>query len=209
MHEITNTIKSIAHVHKFEDLSKHGMWKKSKRWNRELGYTNWKDITKQMDYKADSTEYVNPYHTSKDCSRCGCTNKDLKGEKFDCINKDCGLVINRQPNAAISIYMKEPIKDTKKVDSNKLNMEGLSQDTKSRQKWFDESVLRGFTQTGAECDYGKDITEGTVVTARKETYELVRSLYDLMKPQFHVVKSRPKRVKEKMYLRYVHLLEAT
>ena len=116
----------------------------------------------------------------------------------------------------LSMNLKEPIKDTKKVDSNKLNMEGLSQDTKSRQKWFDESVLRGFTQTGAECDYDKDIygkdiygKDVSMVTARKEADELVRSLYDLMKPQSHVVLSRPKKVKEKMYLRYVHLLEAT
>lgn len=69
------------------------------------------------------------------------------------MNKDCGLKINRQPNAAINIYLK---------------MEGLSHDI----GWFDENVVSGFTQTGAKW---------------KETDELVRSLYDTMKPQFYGV----------------------
>ena len=176
-HEITNATKEIGKHHGFENLDKTGMFfKRGNKWNRELGYTNWKDITKLMEYKSD-IELIDPYHTSKDCSRCGCVNKDLNGEKFVC--KNCGLEINRQPNAAINVYLK---------------MEGLSQNTESRQKWFDENVLRGFTQTGAEC-----VTVGQnelVDTARKETNELVRSLnnsimlsYDLMKPQFYEVRN--------------------
>ncbi len=100
------------------------------------------------------------YHTSKDCPRCGCTNKDLNGNIFRCVNKDCGLVIDRQAGASINVY---------------LRMEGLSQNI----EWFDSNV------TGAECT-----TEAILVgTARKETNELVRSLYDLMKPQFYEIKS--------------------
>ncbi len=38
--------------------------------------------------------------------------------------------------------------------------------------WFDENIMNGFTQTGAEW---------------KATDELVRSLYDTMKPQVEVV----------------------
>lgn len=152
-HEITNVVKKIGNKHGFEGLNKYGMFKRNKKWNRELGYTNWKQITDQMEYKS-SIELVDPYHTSKECSRCGCVNKDLKGEKFECVNKNCGLVINRQSNAAINVY---------------LRMEGLSQNI----GWFDENVLSEFTQTGAE---------------RKETNELVRSLYDLMKPQFYGVR---------------------
>ena len=67
-----------------------------------------------------------------------------------------------------------------------VNVESLSQDVESRQKWFHENVLMEFTQTWAEHADG---------TARKETNELVRSLnnsnmpsYDLMKPQFYVVR---------------------
>lgn len=178
-HDITNIVKEIGHKHGFEDLDKKGMFNRGRKWNRELGYTNWKDITRLMDYKS-SIELVDPYHTSKECSRCGCVNKDLKGEIFECINKDCGLVINRQVNAAINVY---------------LIMEGLSQNIGNRIEWFDENVLSEFTQTGAECaTTSSEKTERngqkeTVGTARKETNELVRSLNDLMKPQFYEVKN--------------------
>ena len=175
-HDITNEVRKLSEHHGFEDLNKYGMisTKRGKKWNRELGYTNWKDITNLMEYKSD-IELINPYHTSKDCSRCGCTNKDLKGEKFVCVNKNCGLTIDRQPNAAINVYVK---------------MEGLSQDVESRQKWFDENVLREFAQTGVECVTGGKNIAQLVDTARNETNELVRSLYDLMKSQFYEVKSR-------------------
>ena len=154
-HIITNKVKDIGNKHGFEDLDKAGMYNnRGKKWNRELGYTNWKEITRIMQYKSD-IKLIDPYHTSKDCSRCGCVNKDLNGEKFMCVNKDCGLVIDRQHNAGINLYLK---------------MEGLSHSI----EWFDSVVLREFTQTGAE---------------RKEINELVRSLYDLMKPQFYGVES--------------------
>jgi hypothetical protein len=67
-------------------------------------------------------------------------------------------------------------------------MEGLSQNVDSRQKWFDENVLREFTQTGAECTDGTTKVE-LLATARKDVNELVRHLYDLMKPQFYEVKN--------------------
>ena len=49
-------------------------------------------------------------------------NKDLKGEKFEC--KRCGLIIDRQLNASVNIYLK---------------MEGLPHDV----RWFDEHVVGG------------------------------------------------------------------
>lgn len=150
LHEITNNIASLGIKHGFENLDKTGMLRWNKKWNRELSHTNWKTIVEYTSYKS-SVELVDPYHTSKDCSRCGCINKDLNGVIFRCVNKDCGLKINRQHNAAINIYLK---------------MEGLSHDT----GWFDEHIVSGFTQTGAEL---------------KETNELVRSLYDTVKPQFY------------------------
>lgn len=52
-------------------------------------------------------------------------------------------------------------------------MEGLSQNI----GWFDENILSEFTQTEVE---------------RKETDELVRSLHDMMKPQFYEVKNSRK-----------------
>jgi putative transposase len=150
-HQLTNTISSLGCKHGFEDLNRMGMYKKwRKKWNREFGYADWKKIINFTGYKS-VVVLVDPYHTSKDCSRCGCINKDLKGDKFEC--KNCGLIIDRQLNASVNIYLK---------------MEGLPHDI----GWFDENVVSRFTQTGAEW---------------KETDELVRSLYDTMKPQVEVV----------------------
>lgn len=168
VHEVTNIAKKIGIKHGFEYIDKNKLFirrgRRTKKWNKELGYNNWKQIIDLMEYKS-SIEIVDPENTSKECSRCGCVNKDLKGERFECINKGCGLVINRQANAAINIY---------------LRMEGLSQNV----GWFDHNVMKSeFIQTGAEC------INSTIGTARKETDELVRSLYDLMKPQFYMVKT--------------------
>ncbi len=150
LHKITNRIASLGYMHGFEDLDKSGMLRWGKKWNRELSHTDWKTIVELTSYKS-SVGLFDPYHTSKECSRCGCVNQDLNGVVFRCVNPDCGLKINRQHNAAINIYLK---------------MEGLSHDI----GWFDENIVSGFTQTGAEL---------------KETNELVRSLYDTVKPQFY------------------------
>ncbi len=151
IHHLTNAISSLGYKHGFEDLNKTGMQKRRRRkWNRELGYTDWKKIVTFTGYKSIA-ELFDPYHTSKNCSRCGWVNKDLRGEKFEC--KNCGLIIDRQMNASVNIYLK---------------MEGLPHDI----GWFDENIMNGFTQTGAEW---------------KATDELVRSLYDTMKPQVEVV----------------------
>jgi putative transposase len=104
LHKITNKISEMGSKHGFEDLDKKGMFKRKRKWNRELSHTDWKTTVKFTSYKS-SVELVDPYHTSKDCSRCGCVNKDLNGAIFRCVNKDCGLKINRQPNAAINIYL--------------------------------------------------------------------------------------------------------
>ena len=175
VHDITNVAKKVGIKHGFEGLNKYGMYRRGrKKWNRWISHISWKSITDQMEYKS-SVKLVNPYHTSKDCSRCGCTNKDLKGERFECVNNDCGLVIDRQFNSGVNVY---------------LEMEGLSQNI----GWFDENVsnkLRGFTQTEAECVYGNgNVRTECMDTARKDVNELVRHLYDLMKPQFYEVKSK-------------------
>ncbi|WP_456327209.1 zinc ribbon domain-containing protein [Archaeoglobus sp.] len=47
---------------------------------------------------------VDPYLTSKTCSRCGFVVKDLKGQVFSC--PKCGLVIDRQKNACVNVYLK-------------------------------------------------------------------------------------------------------
>ncbi len=134
LHRITNEISSMGSQHGFEDLDKKGMLKRSKKWNRELSHTDWKTIVQYTSYKS-SVGLYSPYHTSKDCSRCGCVNKDLNGIIFQCANKDCGLKINRQTNAAINIY---------------LRMEGLSHDI----RWFDENVVKTVASVYAAHTYG-------------------------------------------------------
>jgi len=199
IHNKTNITKKLGIKHGFEDLNKYGMFKKKKgrrcrKWNRWINYTNWKQITDQMEYKSD-IELVDPYHTSKDCSRCGCTNKDLKGERFECINKNCGLVIDRQAGGAINIY---------------LRMEGLSQNI----EWFDTHVLSRFTQTEAECSTTEATDPGAnqeqepmeVAAARKDVNELVRRLYDLMKPQFYIP-SKWKELKTTLNLLKINRME--
>jgi putative transposase len=146
---IANTIISIGKRNGFEDLTKEGMYTRYKIWNRKIARTDWRKIARIACYKAENI-LVDPYHTSKKCSRCGWINKDLKGDIFEC--RKCGLRIDRQLNAAINIYLK---------------MGGLPHAI----RWFDAHVLGRFTSTGVK---------------RKDSNELVRSLYDLMRPQFSV-----------------------
>jgi len=149
VHTLTNSIISLGKCNGFEDLVKEGMYKRYRIWNRKIARTDWRKIAAIASYKAKNIR-VDPYHTSKECSRCGWTNKDLKGAIFEC--KNCGLRIDRQLNAAINIYLK---------------MGGLPHTT----RWFDANVLGRFTSTGVK---------------RKDSNELARSLYDVMKPQLYV-----------------------
>jgi transposase len=64
---------------------------------------------------------VKPAYTSKRCNRCEKTNKALRSEKtFEC--PACGLRIDQQFNAEISIYLK---------------MKGVSPE----ESWFDATIL--------------------------------------------------------------------
>ncbi|MGC8613553.1 MAG: zinc ribbon domain-containing protein [Conexivisphaera sp.] len=76
---------------------------------------------------------VDPYLTSRTCSRCGCADGDLRGAVFE--REACGLRIDRQLNAAVNIYMR---------------MEGVLHDV----AWWDATVLPalvgGYVLTGAE-----------------------------------------------------------
>jgi len=87
--------------HGFEDLSKKGMYNNSRKHNREISQQNWKQIIKMMNYKA-SVKLVNPVNTSRICSRCGGDMKPIGKGLMKC--KKCGLVIDRQLNAARNIY---------------------------------------------------------------------------------------------------------
>ncbi|WXG43697.1 MAG: zinc ribbon domain-containing protein [Promethearchaeati archaeon SRVP18_Atabeyarchaeia-1] len=100
---------------------------------------------------------VPPQFTSKTCSRCGWINKDLRGETvFECDN--CGLRMDRQLNAAINLY---------------LRMEGVPHEKELWDARILPTLLRvgGYALTGAE---------------RRGADELVRRLYDAVKPQIYV-----------------------
>ncbi len=149
--KITQAIKPLASVHGVEDLDKERMFNKKHVWNRRVARTDWKAIHKLLNGKK-----LLPYNSSRNCSRCGCLNKDLKGTVFICPKKNCGLKIDRQVNAAINLYLK---------------MKGVSYKT----SYFDSVILPVL--------YGGYVK---MVAERKTTDELVRSLYDVVKPQIYI-----------------------
>ncbi|MEM3372052.1 MAG: hypothetical protein QXO55_05560 [Candidatus Korarchaeum sp.] len=156
-------------MHGFEDLRKEGMFKRSRKHNknarkhnRKVAKSDWKIIQFFMSYKA-RVVILNPKDTSRRCSRCGKINnknkkrristpKSLNPTSSGCGMVDapkgayeckCGLRMDRQLNAAVNLY---------------LQMEGLS----PSQKLFEELTKKlfegpmrarsGFALTGEEAD---------------------------------------------------------
>jgi putative transposase len=146
--EIARVLRSSSKRIVVEALRKKKMFR-GRAFNYKLGKTDWRGIAILA---GERVEEVSPRWTSKNCSRCGWTNIDLKGAKvFEC--RQCGLRIDRQLNACIGLYERG---------------EGVPYD----RKWWDRNVLPplvgGYFQTGAES---------------RATDELVRSLYETVKPQ--------------------------
>jgi putative transposase len=119
--DVTNQMTEIPAVHGFEALDKKYLFKNAHhKWNRELNHADWRQIYHLVKNRNETIE-VNPAWTSKRCSRCGATNKSLRGEKtFEC--PSCGLRMDRQFNAGINIYLK---------------MRGVSPEV----AWFDTAIL--------------------------------------------------------------------
>ncbi len=73
--------------------------------NREILSQNWSLLRSQLKYKAAwaGREYVevDPKFTSQDCSRCHARNDPGRSETYRCAA--CGLVLDRDVNAAINI----------------------------------------------------------------------------------------------------------
>jgi len=103
--EIVKTFPNALHI--FEELDKEEMisrnTNKSKNLRKRITRVSWINIMKEIENRA-IVKYVDPYLTSKTCSRCGFVVKDLRGQVFVCPN--CSLVIDRQKNASINIYLK-------------------------------------------------------------------------------------------------------
>jgi len=147
-HTLANTIIALGKCNGFEDLAKEGMYTRSRIWNRKIARTDWRKIATIACYKAENIR-VDPYHTSKTCSRCGWINKDLKGAIFEC--KKCGLRIDRQLNAAINIYLK---------------MGGLPQTI----RWFDAKVLGRFTSTGVKRKGSNELARSLYDVMKPQLY---------------------------------------
>ena len=106
LHKLTRTLckEFPEYAHCFEDLDKIKMPRTtSKKFNRVVSNMNFKEIIKLMSYKS-RVVLVDPKFTTQTCSRCGGRMKHRKGQVLKC--EKCGLVINRQLNAAINLYLK-------------------------------------------------------------------------------------------------------
>ncbi|MEM4038267.1 MAG: transposase [Nitrososphaerota archaeon] len=104
LHKLATEIskKYADYIHVFEDLEKEAMLNDSREHNRIIKKSNWKTIIKLMAYKS-SIMLIDPKNTTKQCSRCGETNK-VNGGTYKC--SKCGLEINRHLNSSINLYMR-------------------------------------------------------------------------------------------------------
>jgi len=133
LHKVTTSLSREfkGYIHGFESLEKKWMFGSSKEHNRNIAKSDWKKIIAMMSYKS-SVKLLNPYNSTRRCSRCGMINAP-KGALYEC--RHCGLRINRQLNASINLY---------------LQMEGLTPSP----RLFEElmNAWRGFTLTGGKAD---------------------------------------------------------
>jgi len=128
--EIARVMRTASQRIVIEALKKKNLLRRG-FFNYRLAITDWRGIA---GLAGERVEEVSPRLTSKNCSRCGWTNQDLKGAKvFVC--RRCGLSIDRQLNSCIGIYARA---------------EGVPYD----QNWWDKvvlpSVVGGYFQSGAE-----------------------------------------------------------
>lgn len=90
-----------------EDLNISGMLK-NKHLSKSIQEQCFYEIIRQLQYKSEfmGIEFVQAdrwYPSSKTCSNCGCYKKDLKLSDRTYICPECGLTIDRDFNAAISL----------------------------------------------------------------------------------------------------------
>ena len=105
-HKLSNALVKEHDLITFEDLNVTGMVK-NHHLAKSIGDAGWNRIVQYTMYKAESAGTVviliNPRDTSRKCSRCGNVRKDLKlsDRIYHC--SSCGLIIDRDLNAAINI----------------------------------------------------------------------------------------------------------
>ena len=109
-HEITtDLIKRFDRI-AVENLQIKNMLKAHRGLSRSINEQTWGILTEQLAYKAEyaGREFikVDPKYTSKTCSNCGVILKEKLATYTLFICEECGLVIDRDINAAINIEVR-------------------------------------------------------------------------------------------------------
>ena len=110
----TNHCVSKAVVNKqFSAFAMEKLWgirrkNRGRLFNKRFGSWSFAELQRFIQYKAEqkgkTTIFINPYHTSQCCSRCGYAKRgNRKGSFFQCLN--CGFSLNADLNASRNIGM--------------------------------------------------------------------------------------------------------
>ena len=109
LHELTaDLVKRVSSSWAIEDLQTKNMMR-NRRLARSISEQQWGVLTAMLAYKAESAggQFVRvpPHHASRECSGCG-TRQDmpLSVRTFRCA--DCGLVLDRDVNAARNVLQR-------------------------------------------------------------------------------------------------------
>ena len=108
LHQTTHQLVSMLPYRVvMEDLNVSGMMK-NRHLSKAIAEQGFYEFIRQMRYKCEwnGIEFVQAdrfYPSSKTCSCCGCIKKNLKLSDRTFICDDCGVVIDRDYNAAINL----------------------------------------------------------------------------------------------------------
>lgn len=146
--EIARVMRNSSRTIVVEDLNKARMLKGG-TFNYRLAVSDWGSIAR---LSGERSKEVPSRWTSKNCSRCGWTNRDLNGAcVFEC--RSCGLRIDRQLNASIGIYERG---------------EGVPHES----AWWDARILPslvgGYFQAGAESKAADELVRSLDETVKPQ-----------------------------------------
>ena len=126
MHKLTTKLVSDCKIIVMEDLSIKKMMVQKNYNARNMQDCAWGMFGELLNYKAENAGClvikVNPRNTTKTCSNCGVLqDMPLWKRIYEC---DCGLVIDRDHNAAINILKRG--QGLSSVETNPSALQGLS-----------------------------------------------------------------------------------
>ena len=108
LHQTTHTlIERLPYRIVMEDLNVSGMMK-NRHLAKAIAEQGFYEFIRQMQYKSawHGIEFVQAdrfYPSSKTCSQCGCVKQRLKLSERTYVCEECGLIIDRDYNAAINL----------------------------------------------------------------------------------------------------------